>query len=355
MSTSKQFIDIKASMRHQWRPCLEALGIPLEALDGKSHPCPACGGTDRFTFDDPDGNGSYYCRGCNPGDGFSLLQKYHHWTAKEALQAVANWLGISTGNNVIPFTRKHPIAAVAVPKTDPERIKGRIRQLWTEATPLSADKKAMVAHSYFHNRGLVGLSGMPANVRLHQGLAYWWRDHNDKPIKLGTYPALLSLVRTVDRKVTGLHRTYLKPDGSGKLAITSPDDEPLPAKKLLSVSDRSTYGCAVQTYPIDGSGGLAIAEGLETSLAVTLLWDIPCWPCLSAGGIERFQVPASVRELVICCDNDASGVGQSSGKSLARRLLALPSAPVIKLMVPDDTGTDWLDYLNATRRGVRHG
>lgn len=95
--SQRQFISfahIKQRARGQWPAILVALGIDPAHLRNRHGPCPACGGRDRFRFDDRDGDGRYYCNGCGAGDGFNLLEKTHRWTAPEALQAVARWLGM---------------------------------------------------------------------------------------------------------------------------------------------------------------------------------------------------------------------------------------------------------------------
>lgn len=45
----------------QWANILTRFGADAAALDGKHHPCPACGGKDRFRFDDKDGRGTHFC------------------------------------------------------------------------------------------------------------------------------------------------------------------------------------------------------------------------------------------------------------------------------------------------------
>jgi putative DNA primase/helicase len=42
---------LKEAARGQWADILAALGgVAADLLDGKNHPCPRCGGTDRFRF-----------------------------------------------------------------------------------------------------------------------------------------------------------------------------------------------------------------------------------------------------------------------------------------------------------------
>ena len=48
----------------QWESILPALGIEVPKR-GRHGPCPVCGGTDRFHFDDKDGRGSWHCRKCD--------------------------------------------------------------------------------------------------------------------------------------------------------------------------------------------------------------------------------------------------------------------------------------------------
>ena len=125
--------------------------------------------------------------------------------------------------------------------------------------------------------------------------------------------------------------------------MLSPVGEPLSAKKLLSIAPGATRGCAVQLYPV-ADGSLAIAEGIETALAVSRAnsgW--PCWAALFAGNLAQFELPAGIKTIAIMMDNDPNGVGQESGKVLARRLFRMAEPPVIKLLVPDKPGTDWLD------------
>jgi hypothetical protein len=77
----------------QWRSILTRFGTPATSLDGKHHPCPACGGKDRFRFTDRHGDGDYYCSGCDPGKGIGLVAKVNGWTYAEAAKAVDELIG----------------------------------------------------------------------------------------------------------------------------------------------------------------------------------------------------------------------------------------------------------------------
>ena len=52
-------LTIKVAAAGRWPEILAALGgIPAEVLDGQHHPCPKCGGKDRFRMIDTDAGGA---------------------------------------------------------------------------------------------------------------------------------------------------------------------------------------------------------------------------------------------------------------------------------------------------------
>jgi Zinc-binding domain of primase-helicase len=77
----------------RWREILPALGVPIAALNGKHQACPACGGKDRFRFDDRHGDGDYYCDQCGAGKGISLLMKVNGWSYADAAKRVDELIG----------------------------------------------------------------------------------------------------------------------------------------------------------------------------------------------------------------------------------------------------------------------
>ena len=90
---------VKAAAAGRWADLLPDLaGIDPDLLDGKGHPCPWCGGTDRFAalpgFAD---TGAVICRRCHSeqnGDGFAAVMKATGGDFPAALAAVADRLGI---------------------------------------------------------------------------------------------------------------------------------------------------------------------------------------------------------------------------------------------------------------------
>jgi putative DNA primase/helicase len=134
-----------------------------------------------------------------------------------------------------------------------------------------------------------------------------------------------------------LHRTYLTIEGY-KANVPS-------VKKLMpSACPGATLGGAIRLYPAGET--LALAEGIETALAVRLATELPVWATICAGGLARLIVPAEVSLVVICADHDTAGL--DAARALARRLLVEQRR--VKILTPDTLGTDWADL-----QGVGHG
>lgn len=88
---------VKDAARGRWLELLSELGgLPYELLDGQHHPCPRCGGTDRFRLIDPEA-GAVLCNQCfreDNGDGIAAIAWLRDWPFKEALDRVAERLGL---------------------------------------------------------------------------------------------------------------------------------------------------------------------------------------------------------------------------------------------------------------------
>ena len=90
--------EVKAAAAGRWREILVAVaGIPIEKLDGKGHPCPACGGTDRFALID-EAAGAVLCRKCfakQNGDGLAAVAWMLGCDFPAAFRMVAAYLGLT--------------------------------------------------------------------------------------------------------------------------------------------------------------------------------------------------------------------------------------------------------------------
>jgi hypothetical protein len=127
----------------RWPEILPALtGIDPALLDGKPHGCPICReGTDRFTFDNRDGRGTWICRQCparagkdaGAGDGMALLQAIKGWGFRQAVQEIERHLGLASqpaGNGCRPLpSASAPTQASAPPAALPAVPQGLIQLL----------------------------------------------------------------------------------------------------------------------------------------------------------------------------------------------------------------------------------
>ena len=77
----------------RWPTVLAGLHIDVPDSPRRHAPCPACGGSDRFRFDDG-GRGSFICNQCGAGDGLDLIKRVNNCDTTEAAQLAADVLGI---------------------------------------------------------------------------------------------------------------------------------------------------------------------------------------------------------------------------------------------------------------------
>lgn len=190
---------------------------------------------------------------------------------------------------------------------------------------------------YLAGRGLP-IRDTPS-LRFEPALHYW----EDGEL-LGLYPAMLAAVSRPDGEVVAIHRTYLTWDGR---------KANVPTVKKLTGTSGPLPGAAIrlgkpQNRP-DGRPGLAVAEGIETALAVTAMHGVACWAAVSAHGLQSFQWPTEVQNLYVMGDNDASNTGQNAAQRLATH--AAGKGLTARVHIPDTVGQDWADVLtNRTRK-----
>lgn len=299
----------------QWRGILLELGLPEASLTGKHAPCPLCGGRDRFRFDNKEGRGTYICSACGAGDGMDLAVKY----SGQSFQEIASRVDLLLGNK--KFEPDKPKAVL----TDEQRLEA-IRAVWCDTQPV---QEGDLVHRYLESRGLSERI-YPKALRFAPQL----RDGEG-----GVRPCMVALVgRHGEARFDTMHRTFLKPDGSGKAEMESP-------RKLMpgAVPD----GACVMLSEWAGPGPIGIAEGIETAMAASALFDMPVWAAISAQMLTKWLPPAGAEEVAIFADNDRKFAGQAAGYALAYKL-ACKGLPVT-VHVPPLAGDDWADVW--ARRG----
>jgi phage/plasmid primase-like uncharacterized protein len=340
--------EVFTRAENQWPEILRALSPALhEALDrgSKRHVhCPVHTGDngDAFRlFDDYAKSGGGVCNTCGyKANGIRLLSWVNNWTTEEAGRAVSQWLGLeSEGGNVIPIrtvVREHRPVEPEVPN---EQARRRMREAWLQAVPLS-HPTALPAREYLKRRGLE--QARPTTVlRFHPSLEYY--DNAQKRVT-GRHPAILALVTRPDGSGAGIHRTYLAVDGCKA-------DVPEAKKLMQLVLKKDTRHAAIRLdTPYET---LAMAEGIETALAVQIATGLDVWACVNAPLLELVEVPESVRIVLIFADRDKPQQnkqwprGEEAARKLMDRMTASGRYARVYLPPPaaDGSGIDWADVL----------
>lgn len=300
--------DVVARAAGRWPGILRALGIEEPALSGKHGPCPMCGGTDRFRFDDKEGRGTYYCSGCGAGDGLALAMGITGKGFNEMLEEVNQLAGGMPAGEVKSAQ-------------DVESVRRSIKRIVSGSKQIAVGDEAW---RYLQRRGIPLLP----NVRCHPSLAYY----NERGEKLGEFAAMIAAVVNKAGEGVALHRTYLN---DGRKAD-------VPEAKKLTKTVGPMSGGAIRLFKPSG-GVLGIAEGIETACAATALFGVPTWSAVSAPMLEAFDPPDGIKSVVIFADNDINYVGQAAAYRLAHRLYKAGIG--VRVHIPSQAGMDWADTL----------
>lgn len=159
-------------------------------------------------------------------------------------------------------------------------------------------------------RYLRKVRGIPTDRLAHQPGALRWAERvewiDPETGEVFEWRHCMVAAMTAGKKVTGLHRTWLKPDGSGKAGRTKD-------KTMIGACS----GAAIRLSP--GPSGLsptmaekkgrtdplAIGEGIETCLPVAVARpDYRVWAAGSLDLMRLFDWPACASAIVLLRDND---------------------------------------------------
>jgi phage/plasmid primase-like uncharacterized protein len=155
---------------------------------------------------------------------------------------------------------------------------------------MSRPIRRTLVETYLRNRGIETVHDGDA-LRYHPRCHY--RPDDGSPVQ--SWPAMIAAVTDLGGGITGAHRTWLAPDGSGKAAVGTP-------RRAMG----SLLGNAVRF----GAAGdvLAVGEGIETMLSLRLaLPAMPMAAALSANHLAALLLPPALRRLYIAGDADAAG------------------------------------------------
>jgi phage/plasmid primase-like uncharacterized protein len=261
--------------------------------------CPLCGYSDTFGLKAEGGKVLLYCHACQAPFG-AFLQYFQ---------------SLDLGQASKPYKAMPQASLAKVSHPNKQETLSYAQGIWEASQAL----EGTLAERYLVSRG-IRLKKLDA-LRFHPSLK-----HSGSSLY---HPALVAKITTEDGVLTGIHRTYLAPDGKGKASVSDP-------KMMLG----NTTGANIHLSPLTGDT-LAVCEGIETGLSVLQMTGIPTWACLSTGGMVSLEIPKTIRTLLICGDNDPAGITAS----LALKARAIQEGYAVKYITPEEAGFDFNDVL----------
>lgn len=196
----------------------------------------------------------------------------------------------------------------------------RAFDLWCGAK----DWRGTVVEAYLRARGVAvdALEHLDDGVRFAPRLDHWTESHAG--------PAMLAAFRHPAQGFSGLHATFLRPDGSGKADVDK-------AKLMLG----SVAGCAIRLTRGDSgltlqdaeqhsvASMLALTEGIEDGLSVAAARpDLRVWAAGSLGNLGAQPQSPAIAAYLICADNDWEKPAAMAAFERARQALEKYGVPV---------------------------
>lgn len=305
--------EVTAAADGNWPYVLAGLSIDVPDSSRRHTPCPACGGTDRFRFDD-NGRGSFICNQCGAGDGLDLIKKVNNCDTTEAAQLAADVLGID----------------YRAAQTDPAAASQRREQLEADLQQREQERQQQAAEDAEQRRATFArlYAGMRQSVM--QGESEYLQSKGLTGFNYPVMPDGSLLLDLVDESGAVAAAQTITPQGE---------------KRLLKGSAKRGAYHAVNAPEAPQS--VAIAEGLATALTCHLICrDALTVTAIDAGNllpvaeVMRRKYPQA--QIIIAADNDHHEGQANTGKDAAEKA-ALSVAGWISLP-PTDHKADWDDY-----------
>ncbi|HAU5002876.1 DUF927 domain-containing protein [Raoultella ornithinolytica] len=296
-----------------WPTVLAGLHIDVPDSPRRHGPCPACGGSDRFRFDDG-GRGSFICNQCGAGDGLDLIRKVNKCDTTEAARLAAEVLGID----------------YRVDERNEEAARQRREQMEAERQQREQVRQQKSSEEAEHRQSMfVGHWQRLTNAAASGESQYL----TGKELSGFTFPILTDgrlLLSLVDDTGTVTAAQTITPQGE---------------KRLLAGSAKRGAYHAVNAA--DAPQSVLIAEGLATALSVHLICPEALTVCaLDAGNLQPVAQAMHQRypnaQIIIAADNDIKPGESNTGKDAAEKAAKAVSGWVA--LPPTVEKADWNDY-----------
>ncbi|HGU9778679.1 TPA: primase-helicase zinc-binding domain-containing protein [Acinetobacter baumannii] len=300
-----ELADVKQAARGQWEDIFARFNIIVPKKD-EHGPCPYCGGTDRFRFDDKYENGDWLCNVCSESknrDGLDLVCKVTGLAFSQVIEEVASIVGLDATSTITPEMRKQ--------WAEEKKIRDRINQ------EMELKKQQQVA------RQAQGLYRNP-----YPGDASPYLERKKVPVLTGV---------KIDHKGNVLIPAYDN-DGfmwnmqtiypNGDKFFVSDKEDPTGNKK-----GGRTGGCffLLGTIELVDPIIICIAEGYATGASIHLATSYPVALAFVANNIPK--VGAALREkyphatLVYCADDDSAK--DDTGLKYAQQAVAVTGGIIV--------------------------
>ena len=171
--------SVKHHAQGQWLSIISSLASQLSGAcqnPGQHVICPCHGQADGFRlFADAKETGGGYCNLTGAKvDGFAVLMWANGWTFPQALDAVANYVGLTDGS--LSIIRKH--TPRSQPKKDWAREIKQLEQIWNEAQSGAGNTLSIVDWKLIHlqHSGFIHHLNT-GTTRSHTGaIPVWWQE-----------------------------------------------------------------------------------------------------------------------------------------------------------------------------------
>lgn len=229
----------------------------------RTGPCPACGGTDRFSINTR--SSLFLCRRCGAkGDQIALVQLVMGFDFRAAL----DWL-------CGPEERLSPEERAKRDRADADNLARKAREeaafrakavaqardIWQAGLPAEASP----VRDYLALRGLTRdlLPDLPAALRFAPALPYMVQSAKGDWLEAHRGPAMLAAIQGPDGRFSAVHRTWFDLAAPfGKVALTHPETgAALARKKSWGAKKGGAIRLSRGTAPV-----LVMGEGIETTL-----------------------------------------------------------------------------------------
>ena len=302
--------ELKSLAAGRWFDILIAAGIDADKLNGKGHPCPKCGGRDRFAaFPNINGRGAVHCRHCftrgtdpSPGDGITSLQ----WILGLDFRATLGWLADYLGCK--PSQR--------INFRGPQRV---IASDDRNATKEPATDFDDLAKRYFVEMSRERREGLAKRLNVHPRSLVRLRVGYSEQHQATTWPMVDSGGRCVGLRLRGHDGNNWSLKG-GKAGLFVPDGIHTQMPTLF-IAEGPTDAAALMTIGIPAIGRPSCTGAMPSTV--------------------NFVRRIEAKYVVLVADNDEAGI---AGANILARLL-VTVADVVRIITPGKLSEDCRSFV----------